>query len=242
MPISLHTDKIKDEKNAFITELYKMIVNEEQLIEGIYSKEATQIHKLYLTLYIMNYYKSNKLSTIYYDYLLTSGIESESLVLCGFTNAAIMQLRSTVEMSFKMLYYEFHPIEWQLHRERQFDLKGIEYREFLYNHPKFSSLKYINREYIEGIWNDLCKYSHFDINVINKLSVIEDMANIFSSEREKKKFRDKLKSCLRIVIIILFLVDESWLKEVEKSYFDYVFELLYNSSETSDLKINLRIE
>ena len=51
-----------------------------------------------------------------------------------------------------------------------------------------------------------------------------------------------MKSSLRIVILILFLVDESWLKGVEKSYFDYIFELLYNSSESSDLKINLRIE
>ena len=242
MPISLHTDKIKDEKNAFVKELYKMVINEEQLLEGMYNNEAIQIHKLYLTLYIMNHYKSKRFNSMYYDYLLTSGIESESLILCGFTNASIMQLRSTVEMAFKMLYFEFHPIEWQLHSENQFDLRGIEYREFLYTHPRFSNLKYINREYVESVWKDLCKYTHFDISVINKISVIEDMTNIFSSENEKKAFRDKLKSSLRIVILILFLVDESWLKGVEKSYFDYIFELLYNSSESSDLKINLRIE
>ena len=76
----------------------------------------------------------------------------------------------------------------------------------------------------------------------DKVNSFEDMTNIFSSENEKKAFRDKLKSSLRIVILILFLVDESWLKGVEKSYFDYIFELLYNSSESSDLKINLRIE
>ena len=242
MPISLHTDKIKDEKNAFVEELYKMIINKEQLLEGIYDTRATQVHKLYLTLYVMNYYKTKTFNTTYYDLLLTSGIESEALILCGFTNASLMQLRSMVEMAFKMLFFEFHPIEWQLHCANQFDLKGVEYIEFLYNLPMFKRLNSINRADVEAIWGDLCKYTHFDINVIKNISVIEDMKNIFSSESEKNAFINKVKLCMRVVIIILFLVDGSWLKEVEKSYFDYIFELLYTSSEASDLKINLHIE
>ena len=45
-----------------------------------------------------------------------------------------------------------------------------------------------------------------------------------------------------VLILILFLIDSSWLKGVEKSYFDYVFEILYTSNETRELKIALGIE
>ena len=71
MPNSLHTNKIKDEKDAFVNELFNMIPKREELISGEASAIATQIHKLYLTIYIMNYFKSQKLKTDYYEYLLT---------------------------------------------------------------------------------------------------------------------------------------------------------------------------
>lgn len=61
MPNSLHTNKIKDEKDAFVNELFDMIPKREELISGEASAIATQIHKLYLTIYIMNYFKSQKL-------------------------------------------------------------------------------------------------------------------------------------------------------------------------------------
>ena len=71
MPNSLHTNKIKDEKDAFVNELFNMIPKREELISGEASAIATQIHKLYLTIYIMNYFKSQKLKTDYYEYLLS---------------------------------------------------------------------------------------------------------------------------------------------------------------------------
>ena len=74
MPNSLHTNKIKDEKDAFVNELFDMIPKREELISGEASVIATQIHKLYLTIYIMNHFKSQKLKTDYYEYLLTSVI------------------------------------------------------------------------------------------------------------------------------------------------------------------------
>ena len=64
MPNSLHTNKIKDEKDAFVNELFNMIPKREELISGEASAIATQIHKLYLTIYIMNYFKSQKLKTV----------------------------------------------------------------------------------------------------------------------------------------------------------------------------------
>ena len=152
MPNSLHTNKIKDEKDAFVNELFNMIPKREELISGEASAIATQIHKLYLTIYIMNYFKSQKLKTDYYEYLLTSVIESESLVLCGFINAAVMQLRSAVEMAFKMNYYENHPVECTLHMQGKHELKGIDYREFLYVHPKFARQRNMKRDNIEVLW------------------------------------------------------------------------------------------
>lgn len=196
MPNSLHTNKIKDEKDAFVNELFDMIPKREELISGEASAIATQIHKLYLAIYIMNHFKSQKLKTDYYEYFLTSVIERESLVLCGFINAAVMQLRSAVEMAFKMNYYENHPVECDLHMQGKHELKGIEYREFLYIHPKFTRLSNIKRDNIELLWSDLCKYSHFDISVINEVGVIQDMKSVFTSSEEKKSYEKKIKVLL----------------------------------------------
>lgn len=242
MPISLHTNKIKDEKNAFIEELYRIIVNKEELITGKYDNASTLIHKYYLTIYIMEYYKKNAITNIYYDLMLTSVIESEALIQCGFINAAVMQLRCAVESTLKLLYYELHPIEWVLHQDNKFDLSGIEYREFLYKHPKFSKFQYEKRETIEQLWGDLCEYSHFNINVINEINLLIDIKTVFSSTEENEKYIKKLKMSMRVIIIILFLLDGTWLKNVEKSYFDYVFEILFGSNEIRDMKINLEIE
>lgn len=241
MPLSLHTDKIRDEKNAFIEELYKIIVDKEKLIDGDNNGCATQIHKYYLTVYILNHFKRNTLNSTYYEYMITSIIESEALVQCGFMNAALMQLRSSLEMAFKMLYYECHPVEWELHEKEQFDLKGIEYREFLYRHPKFAKLHCESKETVERVWSELCKYSHYDINVVNEISVISDIKTVFSGTEEKEKFLHKLKLTMRILVEILFIVDSTWLKEVEKSYFDFVFEVLFKSEEIRMMKIDLEI-
>ena len=45
MPNSLHTNKIKDEKDAFVNELFNMIPKREELISGEASAIATLIHK-----------------------------------------------------------------------------------------------------------------------------------------------------------------------------------------------------
>lgn len=241
MPRSLHSQKIKDEKDAFVDELYKMLAKKATLKDGIYDKNASLIHKYYLVIYIMNHYNKTTFSTDYYNYMLTSLIESESLCLAGFNNASMMLLRSSMEMAIKFIYFETHPIEWELHQNNKFDLPGLEYRNFLYSVPKFSKLDFENKNSIETIWSELCKYSHYDLSIIQEISIITDIKPIFIDVNSQQKYIAKLKSVIRFMVIILFLVNPEWMQGVEKSYFDYIFEILYKPEEIGKMKIELRI-
>lgn len=241
MPISLHTNKIKGEKDCFIEELYKMILNKDELINGELDNKATQLHKFYLAIYIMNHYNKNQHNSQYLNYLMTSIIESESLFVMGFTNAGMMALRSALESSFKFLYYEYHPIELQLNEIGEFDIKGIDYRSFMYSIPCFKKLNFIMKDEIERVWNELCKYVHYDISVIKDISVISDIKPIFNDEGSFNNIKRNVKEVLRIIIIIMFIVSPKWLEEVEKSYFDYVFEVLFKGEEVTNMKISLKI-
>lgn len=241
MPISLHTDKIKDEKNCFIEELYKMILNKDELIDGEIDNKATQLHKFYLVIYIMNYYNKNQHNSQYFNYLMTSIIESESLFVLGFTNAGMMSLRSALESSFKFLYYEYHQIELQLNEMGEFDIKGIDYRNFMYLIPSFRKLNFIMKDEVERIWNELCKYVHYDISVINDISVISDIKPVLKEQESFIKIKKLIKEVFRIIVIIMFIVDPKWLEGIEKSYFDYIFEVLFKDNETTDMKISLKI-
>lgn len=241
MPISLHTDKIKVEKDCFIEELYKMILNKEELINGELDNKATQLHKFYLAIYIMNYYNKNEQNSQYLNYLITSIIESESLFIVGFTNAGMMALRSALECSFKFLYYEYHPIELQLNEIGEFDIKGIDYRNFMYSIPNFKKLNFIMKDEIERVWNELCKYAHYDISVIKEISVISDIKPVFNDDNRFINIKKIIKDVFRIIIVIMFTVNPKWLEMVEKSYFDYVFEVLFKAEEVTNMKISLKI-
>ncbi|OOM11009.1 hypothetical protein [Clostridium saccharobutylicum] len=241
MPISLHTNKIKEEKDCFIEELYKMILKKEDMINGDEDNKATQLHKFYLTTYVMNHYNKKEHNSQYFNYLMTSIIESESLFVLGFTNAGMMSLRSALESSFKFLYYEYHPIELQLNEIGEFDIKGIDYRNFMYSIPCFQKLSFIKRDEIERIWSELCKYAHYDISVINDISVISDIKPVFKDEDSFRKIKKNIKEVFRVIIIIMFMVNSKWLECVEKSYFDYIFEVLFKDNETINMKISLNI-
>lgn len=156
MPISLHTDKIKDEKNAFVQELYDTVLTRNALIDGDYSSQAVRLHKLYLALYIMNHFNQKEFQSQYYEYLMSCLIESESLFFIGLKNSAMMVLRSALELSFKFLYFEYHPIELKRNEIGEFDLHAIEYREFLYAFPSFSEQQVIRRDFVERLWRELC--------------------------------------------------------------------------------------
>lgn len=234
MPYSLHTDKIKDEKNAFVAEVYNVIPSKEKLISGEWSSQSNRIHKLYLALYIMNYHKSDNLRSTYFNHLLTAAIESEALFFSGYKNAALMQLRCATEAAFKFLYYETHPIEWELHTTTDFDLRGIEYREFFYQHPKFAKLN-MQKESVENNWKELCQYSHYDIHIVQDISCVLEITNTMNNEMELQDSLKKIKNSIKEMICIFFMVDPRWLEGVEKAYFDYVFEVLF----TADERINI---
>lgn len=239
MAISLHSDKIKDEKNAFVTELYKKITKVETLTSGELDRSATRVHKLYMAIYIMNYHKSEKLKTTYFEHLLTGIIESEALIMAGFKNAAFMQLRCAMECAMKLLYFETHPIEWQLHQTNEFEKRGIEYREFFYSHPLKKKIDFILKEDVERNWSELCKYSHYDISVVKDISCIIEMDNVLENDLDKSLF--KIKDTFRQMVCIFFIIDPSWLKELEKTYFDYVFESLFTAKEREELIGKLQI-
>ncbi|MBN1071862.1 hypothetical protein DVV81_11895 [Clostridium botulinum] len=241
MPMSLHTNKIKVEKDCFIEELYKMILNKDELIDGTLNSKATQLHKLYLAIYIMNNYNKKEQNSQYLNYLITSIIESESLFIIGFTNAGMMALRSALECSFKFLYYEYHPIELQLNEIGEFDIKGIDYRNFMYSIPNVKKLNFIMKDDIERVWSELCKYAHYDISVIKEISVISDIKPVFNDNESFDNIKKIIKAVFRTIIVIMFTVNPKWLESVEKSYFDYVFEVLFNAEEVSNMKISLKI-
>ncbi len=230
MPSSLHSNKIKDEKNAFVEELYKVFPEKDKLVSGAWNSKATQIHKYYLALYIMNFQKPKSLKTKYFNYLMTAAIESEALFLGGFKNAAFMQLRCAMEATFKLLYYETHPVEWELHKSKGFDLTGLEYREFLYMHPKFAHLNILKYD-IERNWGELCQYSHYDISIVNDITCVIDIKNIMSDNAGFEDSMKKIKSTIREMVFIFFMIDSRWLEGIEKAYFDYIFEILYSKAE-----------
>ena len=230
MPISLHSEKIKDEKNAFVEELYKVFPQKDQLISGDLNSAASSVHKVYLALYVMNYHKSSSLKTTYFEHLITAAIESEALFLSGYKNAAHMQLRCATESAFKLLYFETHPFEWQLHLSGDFGMRGIDYRDFLYRHPKFIKLDF-QKEQFESNWNELCQYSHYDINIVKDISCVIEITNVLSDKKELSDSIKKIKNSIKEMICILFMVDPRWLEGIEKAYFDYVFEILYTNEE-----------
>lgn len=241
VPQSLHTDKINDEKNAFVQELYETIVSEHSLHNGDLKTRALSIHKIYMTFYIMSHFKPKELDSPYFNNLLSCVIESESLFFLGFKNSGMMLLRSALELSFKFLYFAYHPIEQIKNETGNFDLHGIEYREFLYTFPNFLLQTTLNKDLIEQLWSELCQYTHCDVKTVDEISLIADIKPIFENEHSFQEYLKKIKHVFRIIITILFMVKSNWLEGVEKSYFDYPFEILFSAPEITDLKINLRI-
>lgn len=241
MPQSLHSDKIRDEKNALVHELFDTINQKDELISGKYSTQTARLHKLFLSFFVLNHFKRKELNSDYYDSLLSCVIESESLLLIGLCNAPMMLLRSALEMSFKMLYYEYHPIELIRNSQQKFELHGADYREFLYTFPAFSAQDVITKDDVERLWSELCRYTHFDYKTVESISMVSQFAPIFNNEQKLVKYLDCIKKVFRIITCILFLVNPEWMKEVEKSYFDYPFEVLFNGDETSKIILALKI-
>ena len=109
-------------------------------------------------------------------------------------------------------------------------MRGIDYRDFLYRHPKFIKLDF-QKEQFESNWNELCQYSHYDINIVKDISCVIEITNVLSDKNELSDSIKKIKNSIKEMICILFMVDPRWLEGIEKAYFDYVFEILYTKEE-----------
>lgn len=239
---SLKAAKLKEEKDFYIEELISTIPNKEELVNGSLSLNANRLHGSILPVYIMNYYKSNALTTPYFDVILTNFIEMESLFILGYKNSGYNSLRAIFESTLKLLYYEFHPIELILHKDnKKHNLTVKEYREFLYVHPLLREISFVLRDKVEKMYSDLCEYVHCDLKVHNTLRVVSNISTILSyEESEFKKILNAIKQVLKLTVVICFAVNSKWLSETPKNYHDAVLEIFTNE-ERKEVRDNIRI-
>ncbi|MED3447563.1 hypothetical protein P4483_27135 [Bacillus thuringiensis] len=237
----LHSNKVKDERDAFVEELYKNLTNKDSITSGDLEARSRRLHKIILPLYIMKHYSKNKFISPYFNFIMTNVIEAEMLLMLGFKNAAMTSLRAAMESSFKFLYYEYHPIENLLHNESEFDLTGMSYREFLYSFPNLKNISFNSRDRIERIWSDLCKYVHSDINSVQAISYVSEISSALNlEEKEFNALLNNLRDIFKVIISIFFAIDKTWAQDIEKTYFDAIFEV-YDFEERSEVKEKLQV-
>ncbi|MGE6577405.1 hypothetical protein ACQKFM_21135 [Paenibacillus xylanexedens] len=239
--LALHSSKINSEKNAFINELFSSLPAKQDIIDGPLSHNAKRLHESVISLLIMKHYCKRDFLSNYFEAVMTNIIEAECLMLLGFRNSSYSLLRGAVEASFKLLYFEYHPIESRLHSEDKFDLTGKEYRNFFYIFPGLCDMEYLSRDKVEKFWGELCSYVHGDLRVLTPLNVVSDISTFLSdSGREFENTVNMLKAVSKLISSIFFAVEPAWLENVEKAYFDAVFDI-YTPQERTKLKEKLRI-
>jgi hypothetical protein len=173
--------------------------------------------------------------------ILSHLIECECLLILGFRNAGLTLLRSAVEAAFKLLYYETHPVEWQLHQKGSHDLRGLAYREFLYSFPGLGEVEFAAKAETELLWTDLCKFVHSDLRAVSQVSVVADIQTALGLPgNEQAALLGRIQAANKLIIACCFAVDPAWLKGVEKAYFDAVFDT-YTTAERAAVKEALRV-
>ncbi len=239
---SLHSNKIRDEKEAFVKELYKGFPKIKDLIDGDLDSKARRLHEVMLPVYIMRHYHKGQLSTPYLDIIITNLIETECLLILGFKNSAISTLRLALESSLKFLYYEHHPIESILHVEMDKHLlNGKEYRDFLYVFPRLNEIRFLAKEILEKQWSELCGFVHGKITVLEEATVVSDITSVLKAGEDD--FRDVLnllRYVNKVIVTMFFTVDKRWAQEMEKSYFDAVFDI-FEIEERQEVKEKLMV-
>lgn len=239
--VGLNAYKIKEEKNAFVEELFERISIKQNVLDGEESLKASTLHKVILPVYVMKHYCKSQFLSNYFDIIITNIIESEALLILGFYNGGMSLLRSALESSFKFLYYELHPTENILHNQSKHLLTGKDYREFMYIHPELTKIDVMKRDRVEKIWSDLCKFIHCDIKEVKTMTVLSEISSVLKNEeREFQKLIKKINEVIRIIIVIFFTVKVDWAKEMDKQYYDFVLNI-FNASERSNLKDTLYI-
>lgn len=241
---SLHTQKIADEKDAFLTELLAGLPKESALVgNGAQSVRARRLHEKYLALHILAHYKpaASPLETNYFDAIVSHWIESECLFLLGFRNAGMTALRATLESAIKLVYYENHPVEWTLHAGGSHNLHSVEYRDFLVSVPNLGGLAFNSKASLDLLWKELCRFVHTDLRAITTIGVVSDIKSITElPEHEFSRITTHVHNVAKTVASCCLSVDPKWLLNVEKAYFDAVFEL-YTTQERAAVKSGLRI-
>ncbi|GAB7058239.1 MULTISPECIES: hypothetical protein [unclassified Paenibacillus] len=234
-------EQIREESLAFIESLFQSVEDNKNEIYNNYSNRLNTLHKAIFPIYILNHYKDYSFISDYYQILMSNIIESQSLMGLGFYNSGMNILRSAIESSFKLLYYETHPVENILHNEGQHSLTITEYREFMYNHPLVRQLRTIERDKVEAIWKDLCSYVHNDIKAIKTISVLTDIKSVYTfSEREFQTVIEKYKNSVKIIVTIFLVLNNEWTKNIEKTYYDFIIDI-YSPEEIRSIKEVLKI-
>lgn len=238
----LHSNKVAKEKNLFIKELYSSLPIKNRCISGNLKDRARTLHRIFLPIYILNKYKEiSELSTDYFRLIVSQAIEAESSLILGFKTLGMASLRSLLESNFKFLYYEYHPIEYYLHINGEYELPNIEYKNFLYKFPNSQKVKDLKKDNVDTVWTTLCGYAHSNLKSITPLTYVEDIETIFTLSENKWQTNLRfLKKIIRISIIIPFMVDNDWAKNIEKSYFDEIFRL-FNIDEKQLIKTTFKV-
>ncbi|AFM02250.1 hypothetical protein Desde_3987 [Desulfitobacterium dehalogenans ATCC 51507] len=238
---ALHSQKLIEEKNAFINELYSSIPTKENIIEGELNQKARRLHEVLFPIYIMKHYNGNIFESEYFDMIISNLVEAESALILGLTNAGISSLRGALESSFKFLYYEYHPVENRLHNEGKHSLSSLDYREFFYNFPGLSNISFSSRSIVEGLWSYLCRYVHCDFRVLKEISLVSDISSVLLyEEKDFKQVLDVIKLIVKLIVSIFFCVDSFWIQNVEKAYFDATLEA-FSTAERQEILQELRV-
>lgn len=242
--MALHSNKIAAEKDAFFSELFSSLPRKSRIIDGDLAARARRLHERFLAIHILSHYRpkiADRLRTDYFELIVSHSIECESLLALGLVNPGMIMLRSALESSLKMLYYECHPVEWQLHQAGSHRLHGIEYREFLYSYPGVGQLPFHAKVVLEKLWIELCKFAHSDLRAISQVSVVSDIKTVLGhSEKQFGAVLDRIKEVTKVIIACCLAVDRDWLVGVEKAYFDAVLDI-YTVGERTVVKERLRV-
>jgi hypothetical protein len=102
-------------------------------------------------------------------------------------------------------------------------------------------LSFLKKEIVEELWSHLCKFVHGDLRAIALMTVVADILPLTkSTEKDFQEFLKVIKLMVKITVAIFFRIAPSWLRHVEKVYFDAVLEA-YTPSERKECREVLRI-
>jgi|GEM_PF-6842556 len=120
-------------------------------------------------------------------------------------------------------------------------MTGSAFRDFFYNVPDLRELSFTLKASVEPLWGQLCKFVHSDLRSIDTFSIVADIKSVLRfSDRPFAAVSDHIQSVAKIAIACCLFLDPKWLLNVEKVYFDAVFDA-YSLSERTEVKTSLRV-